>query len=278
MTDVLPRRQALSLGFGLIALCGSRLQVAAPPTTPAHPTGPVQLPESWTLAPAWSDEFAGWQLDGTRWHDNDPVWPGREPSRFEPSNVRQQPGRLLLESRESGQAGPVAFLTAAVKSRSAVRYGFFETRARAGASAVSSAFWLYARDARRWTEIDVFEMCGVPGQSRQLFTNAHVFFDIDQGMVPGGAELQHLQATRLDFDVQQDFHVYGLNWAPDRLEWWVDGKLVRTLANRYWHQQLNVVFDSEVFRDWFGVPQANTLPASFDVEYLRVWRPPEGEV
>ncbi|MGZ5179613.1 MAG: family 16 glycosylhydrolase [Ramlibacter sp.] len=276
MTEVMPRRHALSLGFGLIALCGTRLQSAAPAAT-VQPTGPVKLPESWTFAPAWSDDFPGAQLDGTRWHDNDPVWPGREPSRFEPSNVQQQTGRLVLASRASGQSGPIAYLTAAVKSRSVVRYGFFETRARAGASAVSSAFWLYARDARRWTEIDVFEMCGAPGRSRQLFTNAHVFYDIDRGLLPSGGDLQSLQATQLDFDVHKDFHVYGLNWSPDRLEWWIDGKLVRTLANRYWHQQLNIVFDSEVFRDWFGIPEAGTLPARFEVEYLRVWRPAEGE-
>ena len=49
---------------------------------------------------------------------------------------------------------------------------------------------------------------------------------------------------------------------------------VRTLGNSHWHQPLYVMFDSEVFTDWFGLPHENTLPAHYDVDYLRVWRAP----
>ena len=132
-----------------------------------------------------------------------------------------------------------------------MRYGYLETRARAGASAVSSSFWLYANDEQRWTEIDVFELCGAPGQDTTLNTAAHVFHD---RTAPPRAPLHLGQKVPLDFRVQEDFHVYGLVWTPERIEWWVDGRLARTLANAHWHQPLHVMFDSEVFTDWFGLP------------------------
>ena len=31
-------------------------------------------------------------------------------------------------------------------------------------------------------------------------------------------------------------------------------------------------FDSETMPEWFGLPQADTLPSVFSIEYIRSWR------
>jgi hypothetical protein len=33
-----------------------------------------------------------------------------------------------------------------------------------------------------------------------------------------------------------------------------------------------VVFDSESFPDWFGIPEDKDLPSTFSIEYIRAWK------
>ncbi|WP_332816230.1 family 16 glycosylhydrolase [Ramlibacter sp.] len=260
----LSRRQSLT-GLLWLAGCGR----AAPPA----PLGPGNLPPQWQFDVDLSDEFEGGQLEAQRWFDHDPLWEGRPPSRFDRRNVSHRRGLLRLLSTAQPEGSPSRYHTAAIKARQPMRYGYLETRARAGASAISSAFWLYAKDEDRWTEIDVFELSGAPAQRTTLHTAAHVFYDHPRGL----RDPLHLQRPiALDFPVHEDFHVYGLAWSPERLEWWVDGRVVRALPNEHWHQPLHLMFDSEVFEDWFGLPDAAALPARYDIDYLRVWRAPGG--
>jgi hypothetical protein len=52
---------------------------------------------------------------------------------------------------------------------------------------------------------------------------------------------------------------------------WVDGKVVHELKNTHWHQPLHMTFDSETFPDWFGLPEKETLPSTFSIDYVRSW-------
>lgn len=66
------------------------------------------------------------------------------------------------------------------------------------------------------------------------------------------------------------------NWKPipeltDEFEGEKLDKVVHEMENTHWHQPLNMIFDSETFPDWFGLPDKKSLPATFSIEYIRSW-------
>ena len=225
--------------------------------------------------PELSDEFEGAKLDATKWHDHDPGWKGRQPGFFSPQNVAVSDGKLHLTARVETlrdlPEGYHTFTTAAVKSKALVKYGYFEIQCRPMKSKASSAFWFYRDTPEEWTEIDVFEICGEGDKWKNTYNmNAHVF------RTP--TEKKHFQRPgkwKAPFDFADGFHVYALEWNKDAVKWWVDGKVVHEMKNTHWHQPLNMMFDSETFPDWFGLPDKATLPATFSIEYVRSWSRPE---
>jgi beta-glucanase (GH16 family) len=45
--------------------------------------------------------------------------------------------------------------------------------------------------------------------------------------------------------VADDYHVYGFEWTPEGIRYFVDGVVVQTVENTHWHQPLSLIFDSE---------------------------------
>ncbi|HEY3283052.1 MAG TPA: family 16 glycosylhydrolase [Armatimonadota bacterium] len=224
-------------------------------------------------APLW-DEFDGSRLDARKWWDHNPTWTGREPAFFAPGNASVGQGELRLTARlqeppESLRGkGYHTFSTAAVQSRGRVLYGYFEVRAKAMKSHASSAFWFYAQTKPRWTEIDVFEISGgAPTFQRKVFQTVHVFKTPEEER-----HWQRGSAWEAPWPLADDFHVYGLEWNPREIRYYVDGRLTRKGANTHWHQPLTLNFDSETMPDWFGLPAAADLPSVFRVDYVRAWK------
>lgn len=225
----------------------------------------------WIPIPELTDEFDGTTLDTTKWHDHNPTWPGRKPGFFAKSNVSVQGGKLHLrtmaEELPNLPEGYHTFTTAAVQSKALVKYGYFEIKCRPMRSKASSAFWFYHATDAIWTEIDVFEICGEGEKWQNRFhMNAHVF--------RSPKTKRHIQSPdvwKAPFPLAEEDHVYALEWDEKTLRWHVDGKVVREIPNRHWHQPLSLNFDSETMPDWFGLPDKATLPAVFSIDYVRAW-------
>ena len=81
--------------------------------------------------------------------------------------------------------------------------------------------------------------------------------------------------TRLEvpYDFYEDFHIYGLLWTPDELVWFLDGEEVFRRKNDFFKRPLHVIFDAEIMETWDGLPNVDDLPSTFEVDYIRVWRP-----
>lgn len=196
---------------------------------------------TWQPIPELTDEFEGKKLDTKKWHDHNPTWLGREPGYFSKRNVAVANGKLHLTTRmetlKDLPKGYHTFTTAAVKSKALVKYGYFEINCRPMKSKASSGFWFYddtPTEKKHWSK---------EGKWKAPFA----FVD--------------------------DYHVYALEWNKDVITWWVDGKVVRELKNTHWHQPYSMNFDSETFPDWSGLPDKETLPSTFSIEYVRSWRP-----
>ena len=154
MTSFIKNRVSLAVVFVFISLV-TPLAKADPPAG-----------EKFVPIPEFADEFNGGRLDVAKWDDHNPEWPGRKPGLFSKDNVSVADGLLNLTAKAEDLPGEPAgyhtYTTAAVKSKTPVLYGYFEIRAKPMKSAASSAFWFYNNTKESWTEIDVFELCGVP--------------------------------------------------------------------------------------------------------------------
>jgi len=243
-----------------VLVCSAAPLMAGPP------------PESkWKPIPELTDEFEGGKLDSEKWHDHDPGWNGRQPGYFSTNNVSVSDGKLHLTARVEDLPnlpdGFHTFTTANVRSKAAVKYGYFEIKCRPMKSKASSAFWFYQHAKEEWTEIDVFEISGVGDKWKNTYNmNVHVFHS--------PTVTKHFDKPvqwKAPFDFVDDDHVYALEWNKDVIKWWVDGKVVHEMKNTHWHQPLNLLFDSETFPDWFGLPDPATLPSTFSIEYIRSW-------
>ena len=228
----------------------------------------------WVKNAFFSDEFNGKKLDDKKWWPTNPEWKGRQPGWFDPQNVVIKDGCLQLNACKAEPAGmPISegyktYTTAAIKSKERTLYGYYEVRAKAMNSAASSAFWFYAGDKDRWTEIDVFEIGGKSaGYEKKMNITMHVFRtpENDQHWSVGSFFLSPA-------NLADDFHVYGLEWDEKAINFYFDGVLVRTGPNTQWHQPLNMNFDSETMPDWFGLPKDEDLPSTFSVDYIRAWK------
>ena len=253
--------KTLTIASLLLASCYVTVSLADPPT-----------PGTWVPIPELTDEFDKDTLDGTKWHDHNPGWKGRKPALFSPANVTVSDGKLHLTAKQEDLPdlpdGYHSFTTAAVRSKALVRYGYFEIRCRPMRSKASSAFWFYHSTKEEWTEVDVFEICGVGEKWQQRYhMNVHVFHTPQEKRHWSKADV-----WQAPFPLADDFHVYALEWDRELIRWFVDGKLVRELKNTHWHQALHMNFDSETMPDWFGLPEKQNLPSVFSIDYVRSWK------
>ena len=119
-----------------------------------------------------------------------------------------------------------------------------------------------------WTEIDVFEICGLGDEWKNVYhMNVHVFHTPEkkEHWSRGGK-------WKAPYDLADEYHVYALEWNKNAIKWLVDGKVVREHENTHWHQALHMNFDSETMLEWFGLPEKENLPSTFSIEYVRSWR------
>ncbi|PXF45120.1 Beta-porphyranase A [Gracilariopsis chorda] len=241
------------------------------------PSRPPGTEGTWTLVEQVSDEFEGNSLDTSKWEPFNRNWRGRPPGWFNSENVTVGDDCLQLHSRlqDPPPGYPPdyhTFSTAFVRSKTKVRYGYFEARVQPARSCISSAFWFVRNDAEAWNEIDVFEVSNKDGHECSFTMNAHVFRKGTQVMQ---RKLHHAQATTLPFRVCDQPFTAALDWTPQYLKWLVDGKVVRQLPNEHWHDHMWVQFDSETMPNWFGNPSCEDdrdVPCCYKVYYIRAWQ------
>ncbi len=151
--------------------------------------------------------------------------------------------------RLSDQGGKVRPLGCAEMHTTTLHgYGTYRARLKTAAgSGLNTAFFTYVGPAvhgGEHSEID-FEFLGKNPRTVQLN-----FFD--KGVSQGEKLID------LGFDASADFHDYSFVWAPDRIRWYVDGKLVHETAagahipGNPGRIYLSLWSGSDKIRDWLG--------------------------
>ena len=186
------------------------------PTAPAD-AGPDGSQSQWVLT--FNDEFDGSTLDEARW-SNGFGWGQATRSDYgwcDPNNNVVSGGVLLqrIERRATG-GQPFAVGCINTKKKFAQQYGYWEARIRAARCfGARTAFWGKPNDESWPPEIDVVEVNGDgPKRARRAKFTVH--------WRAGGHHRSH-GADYSGPDFSDDYHIYGAEWTPDGVRFFVDG-------------------------------------------------------
>jgi beta-glucanase (GH16 family) len=242
---------------------------------------------------AWHDEF-----NGSKGRPPDPHhwkrvtggggWGNRELEDYtaSPGNVSLNGrGDLAITARRErvrkGRGARWRYTSARLQTQGLVqlRYGRIEARIKVPLEpGLWPAFWMLGTDHARvgWPrsgELDVMEL-----KSQKPFRVVGTVHG-PSARKPSGWQINRFGYSSTSFG--DFFHVYGLDWSPDKLVWTVDGRIYggltrqglprgdRWVFNRPFYMLLNLA----VGGFWVGPPTSATrFPATMLVDWVRVWK------
>lgn len=252
----------------------------------ASDDGPLGQEGQWSIV--FADDFDSGALDSTKWvtcywwgengctnlGNNELQW-------YVPDNVAVGNGQLQLTAKTADVIGHdglrFGYTSGMVTSgryynergradRFSFTYGFVEVRARAPAGqGLWSALWLLPSDHNSKPEIDVMEVLGHQPEVLEL----HYHYENSAG------ERRSVGHEVKTSDLSRDWHVYAVEWNPEEIVWYLDGRPVwrYTDARRISHEPMYLLMNLAVGGDWPGAPDETTeFPALFLIDYVRVWQ------
>lgn len=154
-------------------------------------------------------------------------------------------------------------------------YGYFEVRAQAAkGNGFGTGIWMLPADHSWPPELDIVEIPGGAVDFGHMIMTTHSQWN---GSQPGW--------TNANVDLSAGMHTYGVDWGPNQIVWYLDGKEVqRTNTPGDFHKPMYLLLTLETGTNgsWWGNADDNAS-ASMKVDYIRVWDgggsgPPPGAV
>jgi beta-glucanase (GH16 family) len=260
----------------------------------------TRLPASdeWQLV--WQDEFAGESLDTSKWspdiwpprkvNDEDQAYTGRE------KNIRLEDGMLIIEAhKEDYEDASYTSGRIHTAGKGDFLYGRFEMRAKLPSGQGSwPAFWMLPSDPFRYAttctdgEWQGSSECDAWPNSGEIDILEHVGYQMDHvhGTVHNEAyywvKWEQRKGRILMDGVDRDFHVYALEWTPERIDAYVDDAHYFTYVNEgtgwnAWpydhpfHLILNIAVGG-VWGRAGGPIDDSIFPQRMYVDYVRVYQ------
>ncbi len=261
--------------------------VATASGVPMPAVTPVGQSGNWNLI--FDDEFNGPTLDTTRWTTCYPWQTGTctnagnyELELYNPEDVLIDQGagtlRLRAQKRDMvGWNGQTFHYTSGMVSTGGIdgqqapsfsyTYGYAEARVKVPkGQGFWPAFWALPITFAWPPEIDVMEILG---QSSSI---NNMVYHWTSASNPG----DHSQlSTWSGPDFSAGYHVFGTDWTPTAIVWYVDGveRARYSQAANIYNQPMYLLLNLAVGGDWPGAPDASTpFPSYFDIDYVRVWQ------
>ena len=217
-------------------------------------------------------------------------WRGPGDTYFNEQNSTTRDGMLVLHASPAGDGHKIN--AGMISSKETVTYPLYlEARAKPSNLTLANGIWMLSADSTE--EIDAMEAYGSdrPEQGwfdQRMHISHHVFvrkpFQDYQPTDPGSWVYNNGESWR------DDFHTYGVHWKdPWTLDYYIDGKLVRTVAGKDMidpkgytkdtglSKPMHILLDME-HQDWRDVkPTAEELAdpdrTEFLIDWIRVYTP-----
>ena len=266
------------------------------------------MKNKWRLV--WADDFNySGHPDPEKWNSEEGLIRNQELQYYTKNrlkNARVEDNHLIIEAHQEEWNG-ARFTSASLltQGKQSWRYGRFEARAKLPqARGTWPAFWTLGADIDlvdwpRCGEIDIMEYVGHEPGVKGIYGNVHYgeakhyafieprkFTESDGVIIPD--ETAPLSKGFCPVpDATTEFHVYAVEWYPDRLDFFVDDRLYLTYTRQdstdgSWpfDKPHYLTLNLAIGGNWggqFGVDDS-VFPQRFEVDYVRVYEelPPRG--
>ncbi|GEM_PF-3409296 len=235
----------------------------------------------------WSDDFCGAVVDTTKWDYNLGTgrWGGKELQEYTSSteNAFIRDGKLVIKTIRRGEGTKVGDYTSArlvTRGRCEVNRGRVEVRAKMpGVKGAQPAIWLYGRNATpNYSEIDIMEY--VAYDRHRVYGTVHTSATLAKPKEEPCKNEGYIQMA----DIENTFHIYGMNLAESQVDIYVDEPLNPYLTftpaekenPRFWPFQstMYIILNNAVGRPWatrHGI-DFDAFPCEMEIDYVRVFR------
>ncbi len=244
--------------------------------------------QKWKLV--WSDEFDYQGLpDKTKW-DYEQGFVRNDESQYYTrarlENARVEGGMLILECRKEHftpkHHAPVEYTAASLitRKKASWQYGRIEVRAKLPQGrGVWPAIWTLGTNISRagWPacgEIDIMEFVGK--ETNNIHGTLHYAVD---------GQHQSDSGTMETAKPNDDFHIYAVEWYPDRIDFFFDSKKYHTvLIDKAGKGEENpfraphyLLINFALGGSWGGPIDDTVLPQRFLIDYVRVYKEAGGQ-
>lgn len=246
-------------------------------------------PRDWKLV--WKEDFSGKKVNEKKWNILT-----RETSKhgelqyYVPDEVYIQDGCLRIRSNKR-EFGDKHYTSGRLdtKDKVVITYGRVEIKGKLPVGkGLWPAYWLYPqnrdwlmectmRDAiakgqesmipefRPWyTEIDIMEVLG--DQPSVFYATFH--YDSFKGERKNSSG-----KYTAPFSFADDFHLFVLDWEPESIRWYIDGKLVHRVTANVPHTPHFLIINTAIGGSWPGEPNETTVfPQYHDIDYIKIYQ------
>ena len=224
----------------------------------------------------WEEQFDAKTLDLKNWNielgDGCPNcgWGNNERQLYTVENQKLKDGFLVITAKKEG-----AKYTSSRITTKELQYGYFEARAKLPVgSGIWPAFWMLGANIDKvgWPkcgEIDILEYVGK--EPHTVFTSLHT--------QDSHGNTINTKKTTIP-TIEQGFHLYAIDWNPDKIDFYVDNQLVYTFNpepktediwpyNQPFYFLVNMAIGGN-----FGGPEVDDtiFPQEFTIDYIKVYQ------
>ena len=240
--------------------------------------------------PVFADEFNGTALDLAKWEvmvgDGCSYglcgWGNNELQSYQAANATVANGLLTISAKKQ-RIGSKNYTSARLRTLNLGgqwTHGRFEARIKTvTGKGLWPAFWMLPATSVAWPasgEIDIQESTG----QRAMFNYGTIHY--------GPSNTAHQQLSTPVYTqpgtLADDFHVYAVEWTPNKISWFIDNVLYATrtpadMANAadwtFENHAYYLIVNLAVGGNLGGTVDATALPQSLQVDYVRVYGTPQ---
>lgn len=239
----------------------------------------------------WADEFDLDTVNAANWNfeigNGINGWGNNELQYYtkRPQNVKIEEGNLVITAiKESYSGFQYTSTRMQTKNKAFWKYGRIEMKAKLPKGRGTwPAFWMMPQNQSYGTtlwpdngEIDIMEYVGY--EPSKVHGTVHT--DKNFGSSAVGSTITY-------YGVENDFHVYAIEWSEDTIKWYVDSYLYGSYkrSNRDWQywpfdKDFYVILNFAVGGNWGGAQGIDTsiFPQKYIIDYVRVYQKQGGSL